>query len=259
VWELQPAPAQDSLSELVRYSLLDYTLPSPQGRGAGGEGGRYHLHDLARLFAASRLSDGDRAAGQSRHAAHYEALLRAANELYMQGDESIERGLALFDLEWPNVQAGQAWAAARAQHDDAAAHLCNAYPDAGAYCLGLRQHSREQIHWLEAALAAARRLKHRAAEGAHLGNLGNAYADLGEVGRAVEYYEQALAIAREIGDRRGEGNHSWNLGLLYEESDPARAAELMQVCVDFEREIGHPDAEPDAARVRALLEKTQHP
>ncbi|NIN29083.1 MAG: tetratricopeptide repeat protein, partial [Hydrogenophaga sp.] len=55
---------------------------------------------------------------------------------------------------------------------------------------------------------------------------GNAYSDLGEVGRAIEYYEQALAIAREIGDRRGEAFHCWNLGLLYAESDPAHAAEL---------------------------------
>jgi hypothetical protein len=27
----------------------------------------------------------------------------------------------------------------------------------------------------------------------------------------------------------------------------------MQVCVDYEREIGHPDAEVDAERVRSLL------
>jgi hypothetical protein len=72
---------------------------------------------------------------------------------------------------------------------------------------------------------------------------------------AIGYYEQALALAREIGDRRGEGIHSWNLGLLYEETDPARAAALMQVCVDYEQEIGHPDAEADAARVRELRAK----
>ena len=35
--------------------------------------------------------------------------------------------------------------------------------------------------------------------------MGLAYADLGEVRKAIEYYNQALAIIREIGDRRGEG------------------------------------------------------
>ena len=45
-----------------------------------------------------------------------------------------------------------------------------------------------------------------AARGTDLGNLGNAYAALGQAEQAIEYYGQALAISREIGDRRGEGN-----------------------------------------------------
>ncbi len=48
-----------------------------------------------------------------------------------------------------------------------------------------------------------------------MGNLGNAYADLGEVRKAIEYHEQALVIDREIGDRRGEGADLGNLGLAY--------------------------------------------
>ena len=54
-------------------------------------------------------------------------------------------------------------------------------PDAGVYCLSLRQHPRERIRWLELALAAARRLKQRSWEGAALGNLGNAYHRPGRV------------------------------------------------------------------------------
>ena len=37
------------LSELVRWSLVEYQRPSGEGEG------RYHLHDLVRLFAAARL------------------------------------------------------------------------------------------------------------------------------------------------------------------------------------------------------------
>ncbi len=60
-----------------------------------------------------------------------------------------------------------------------------------------------------------------------LGTVGLAYADLGQVERAIGYYEQSLVIAREIGDRRGEGNALGNLGIAY--------ADLGQV----ERAIGY--------------------
>lgn len=48
-----------------------------------------------------------------------------------------------------------------------------------------------------------------------LGDIGNAYSDLGQVAKAIDYYEQALVIQREIGDRRGEGNQLGNLGIVY--------------------------------------------
>ena len=89
-----------------------------------------------------------------------------------------------------------------------------------------------------------------------LGNLGFAYADLGDARKAIEYYEQQLAIAREIGDRRSEALTSWDLGLEYEKAgDLRRAAETMQIRVDYEKEIGHPDAGNDAARLEAISAK----
>jgi len=108
------------------------------------------------------------------------------------------------------------------------------------------------IESYEQALQIEREIGDRRGEGNSLGNLGNAYRALGEVGRAIESYEQALQIAREIGDLRGEAIRSWNLGLLYVDSEPARAVELMQTLVDYERAIGHPDAESHAARVEQI-------
>ena len=76
---------------------------------------------------------------------------------------------------------------------------------------------------------------------------------MAEPRRAIEFYEQYRQIACAAGDRRGEAIVSWNMGLAYENlGDLSRAAESMQVCVDYEREIGHPDAEKHAARVAAL-------
>jgi tetratricopeptide (TPR) repeat protein len=217
------------LSDLVRRSLAEYDEKAS----------RYRLHDLARLFAAARLSDAERDEAHQRHAAHYKNVLSAADALYLKGGDSLMRGLALFDLEWTNIQAGQAWAAARAERDDAAARLCSKYPDAGTYCLDLRQHPRELIRWLEAALRAARRLKDRRMEGAHLGNLGLAYAALGEARRAIEFYEQRLVIAREIGDRRGEGADLGNLGLAYADlGETRRAIEFFEQALAISREIG---------------------
>ena len=182
VWEVEVDQAQYMLGELMAASLVEWNETSD----------RYRLHDLARLFADAKLSAEERAVGQKRFATHYKDVLAAANELYLEGGESLLRGLALFDLEWGNIQAGHAWVAAQADAADAdVARLGMTYPDAGVYVLDLRQHSRERIRWLEIALAAARRLKDREGEGAALGNLGIAYADLGETRRAIQFYEQA--------------------------------------------------------------------
>ena len=60
-------------------------------------------------------------------------------------------------------------------------------------------------------------------------------------------------MTREISDRLGEGSACWNLGLALEKlGELGRAAALMQVRVDYLREIGHPEAEEAAAEVEAL-------
>jgi tetratricopeptide (TPR) repeat protein len=218
------------LSELLRRNLVIFNTDTR----------RYRLHDLARLFADSRPTDAERNTGRMRHAEHYLSVLAECDELYFQGGEAIKDGLARFDAERRNVEAGQEWACRHSGEDETAARLCNQYPDAGAYVLDLRQHPRdERIVWLEAALAAARQLNDRAAEGVHLGNLGLAYADLGETRRAVEFQEQRLIIAREIGDRRGEGQALGNLGLAYADlGETRRAVEFYEQCLNIAREIG---------------------
>jgi tetratricopeptide (TPR) repeat protein len=240
------------VSKLVQLSLVQYS-PSPAKGEDRGEG-RYSLHDLVRLFAAQRATDADRTAAQYRHAEHYKNVLSTADDLYKQGSENITRGLALFDLEWRNIQAGQAWAANNVRADlgdrETAAQvwqLCNDYPNAGVYVLDLRLHAREQIRWLEAALAAARLLKNRKREGVHLGNLGLAYSALGDVRRAIEFYEQVLTIMREIGNRRGEGNSLGNLGQAYADLGELRKAiEYHERALVIARDIGDKRGEANA-------------
>src|SRR5262249_29366741 len=148
-----------------------------------------------------------------RHAAHYCRMLAEADGLYKTGGEAVNRGLDLFDAEWSNIQAGQAWAVEQGETDPVAAQLCIGYHDAGVQVLDLRHHPRELIRWLEPALEVSLRLKQRATEGAALGNLGAAYKSLGDYRRAIDFTEQSPAISREVGDRRGEGNALGNLGV----------------------------------------------
>ncbi|MGA9347404.1 MAG: tetratricopeptide repeat protein [Anaerolineae bacterium] len=226
VLEAEEPDARALLHRLVGRSLLTQ---------AGD--GRWRLHPLLREFAAEKLPAGDPAWG--RMAAHYVQMAGAADELYLHGGEDLLRGLALFDLEWPHIRAGQAWATSHAEADEKATQLCSDYPDAAAYCLVLRLHPREWAVWLEAAVTAARRLGDRAAKSWHLGNLGYAHYNLGEFSQAIEFCEQALEIAQEIGDRRNEGQFVGYLGMAYAALGEARRAiELYKRALGIAREIG---------------------
>jgi len=230
LWEVEVDQAKYVLGELTGTSLVEWNETSD----------RYRLHDLARLFADAKLGTEERAVGQKRFATHYRDVMAAAKELYKEGGESLLRGLALFDLEWSNIQAGHAWVVAQVDEADTdVAQLGMTYPDAGVYVLGLRQHSREWIRWLEIALAAARRLQHREGEGVMLGNLGTAYAKLGETRRAIQFFEQRLTIARETGDRGGEGAVLSNLAISYKNlGETHRAIQFLEQALLILRETG---------------------
>ncbi|MBV9925332.1 MAG: tetratricopeptide repeat protein [Acidobacteria bacterium] len=237
VWQLDADATQDALGDLLKYSLLDFDPDTS----------RYSLHDLARLFADSRMSDDERHAFQIGHAAHYRTVLRECKALYLKGGDAIKSGLALFDFERRNIEAGQSWVCQHSNGDEAAAWLCNEYPDAGAHLLNLRQHPREIILWREAALASARQLKDRAAEGWHLGTLGLAYNNLGERRQAIEYNETYLAITRETNDRRNEGIALGNLGVAYAAlGKTRRAINLYEQALTISREVGDRRSEVSA-------------
>jgi len=228
MWMIDQAEAQDVLSKLLAYSLVEWN----------GSSGRYGLNNLIGLFANDRLSSTQRSVSQLRHATHYEAILRAADELYREGGRALKQGLELFNLEWSNIQAGQGWAEAYSTENDEAAELCINYPNGGAHLLDLRQHPRERVRWLEAALAAAQRLNRGDAEGALLSNLGLTYAALGEIRQATEFYEKSLAIAREVGSRVGEGAALGNLGLAYATlGESTRAIDYFEQQLAISREI----------------------
>ncbi|HKQ79876.1 MAG TPA: tetratricopeptide repeat protein [Blastocatellia bacterium] len=240
VWEMACDSAQNAIGDLMRWSLVEFNA----------ETGRYRLHDLARLFAEARLSDAgaeETYAARKRFALHYRTALIACQSLYDEGNESVLRGLALFDQEWSNIQAGQRWSEASIEKDRDAAQLCIDYPNAGYYVILLRLHPRERIRWLEFQLTAARQLKQRINEGVAIGNLGLAWAALGEIRKAIEFHEQALIISRKIGNRRNEGNDLGNLGLAWAAlGETRKAIGLYEQHLTISREIGERRSEGSA-------------
>ena len=232
VWEIEQIPAEDALGELVKWSLVDF-LPS-----ATGEGGRYRLHDLARDFADSRLEPDARETAQERHAKHYQELLWIANELFLQGGDSLSTGLIQFDADWMNIQIAQKWAKANRAKNNEIDEICSNFAWAWSI-LNLRLHPRKYIVWLDEALLSARKTKNQTPECAHLGNLGIAYLHLGKPKKAIEYHEQTLKISREIGDRLGEGNSLGNLGIAYSHlGKPKKAIEYHEQAFKISREMG---------------------
>lgn len=238
VWEVEIDQAQEILGELIAASLVEWNETNS----------RYHLHDLAQLFAGAKLSAEERAVGERRFATHCRDLLATARGLYEEGGESMLRGLALLDLEWGNIQAGHAWVAAKADAADAdVARLGITYPDAGMYVLSLRQHPRERIRWLEIAVAASRRLNNRKGEGDALNNLGLAHMNLSEIRRAIQFYEQALLIHREISARSSEGITLGNLGIAYTNlGETRRAIQFNEQALLVGRETGNRGGEGTA-------------
>jgi len=224
------------LIELVRWSLVEYQRQEPESEG------RYHQHDLVRLFAAGRLEEGSEIArndARKRHAEHYKELLSEADALYLKGGLSIQSALALFDREEANILAGWAWMEKIYLKNQMVAGLCSDYPAAGIHILALRQHPKERLRWSKIGLEISRQRDNPRLEGVHLGILGRAYADLGEMRKAVEYLEKSLAIHRQNRDRETEGSTLGSLGQVYAAlGESYKSIELGRQALAIHREMG---------------------
>jgi tetratricopeptide (TPR) repeat protein len=238
------------LSELTRWSLVEYQRPSQESKV------RYHLHDLVRLFAAGRLEVAGGEAARNyvlrKYAEYYKDVLSSANELYTRGGYDELAGLKEFDLEKMNIKDGQKWAQdmviSRSDRTRSSGldpewqsvlQLSNDYSSSGASLIELRLNPRERISWLMIALFAAKQLKDRKMEGSHLINLGIAYIQLGENLLAIKILKKGLSIARKIGNRFGESNALGNLGISYAEiGDIHQSIKFFEKHLAIAHEIG---------------------
>jgi tetratricopeptide (TPR) repeat protein len=234
---LKPGAVEDQLGELLNLNLVIYNA----------EANRYRLHDLVRSFASQKLSADERALAHLLHALYYRQILDRADAYYQRGGPGVMEGLRLFDREWPNIQAGFAWAQANAARDKKAADLCSDYPYAGFYCMDLRLNPRERIRWLEAGLDAARRLGDLRAQANHLLNLASAYIYLGKGVEADAFYNDALKLFEKIGDRLGACKTLGGLGnAFYDQGKFDQAGDFFVEWLKIAREIGDSASEAGA-------------
>lgn len=117
-------------------------------------------------------------------------------------------------------------------------------------------HIEQAMGYSRQALQITRELGDKRGEGINLGNLGRAYAELGQLELSIKHYQRALQIAQNLEDRYSESIYAWNLGLVREHQGRyIEAAQLMQLLVDYEQEINHPDAEKNAERLTDVQRK----
>jgi tetratricopeptide (TPR) repeat protein len=208
-----PEDLRRLLAQLVRYGFLL------------AEAGRWQVsHALLYAFARRLpLPEGAPARLGMVYAEFCEAMTAKKVE-----------GFAALDAHRPHVIAALEELMAAGHWDEADA-LCWAVED----YLDLQGFFTERISVIQTGIEASRKRGDRRNEGNWLGNLGIAYADLGEAAKAIGYYEQALDISREIGDRRGEGAHLGNLGNAYANlGEAAKAIGYYEQALDISREIG---------------------
>ena len=251
VWDLPLIKAKASLSDLVRFSLVEWYEPAK----------RYSLQPLVRDFADAHLTDSERLVTQSRYAFHYLHVLREAGMRYLQGDKVSRDGLNLFDVERSNITASQSWFESNVSEKFVCAALSSNFSYSGSRLLSLKQTPHERIKWHEAVLAAARTTtdtseessKRLFVEAGNLIFLANAYRDLGEYDKTISYCEDALRIGGQDNDGRLESSALGYLGIAhYYKGHYEEAATHVQKALGISQKTQPVDRETEAELLRYL-------
>ncbi|MDQ5823865.1 MAG: tetratricopeptide repeat protein [Chloroflexota bacterium] len=196
---------RELLSNLYRRSLLEWDATLE----------RYGMHDLVRVFATQQLVDDPRL--PYRHAFTYAMVARYAADLYNAGGESTYEGLALFDVERTNIDAGWNWVCSRAQDGVVEAYsFVILYTQALKNIQSVRYHAqRDLIPKLRVALEVAKHFDDRRLEASFLNELGILHTHSSEPQLAINYLESALITARETEDLQAQADALGNLAIAH--------------------------------------------
>lgn len=229
VWAIEENESRSTLDDLLVRALILFDATSS----------RFRLHDLYRDLAAIGLSPSQHDDAIARHSKHYVQLLHRASRFYAKGGPGVLKGLAIFDLEWANIEQGQAWAAAHAERNEIASFLAIDYIEQNIDILRLRINPVILHAWCQAELMAARKLRDKVNEISAIGNRANVAVELGRPDLAKSDYEMTLSLARAIGHRRSEGAAFVGLGRIAMMSGQLNeAVRFFQLDLRIAREIG---------------------
>lgn len=214
---------EDVLVELADVHLVEEPEP-----------GRFHLHDLLRLFARERCRAEESSVERTK------ALRRLHEHLLTELDDGP-------DDAWLEVERLNLLAAVRQ------AEPATAIAFAQALSWYFRRRS-EVVEWAalnEIALSAARASGDVRAEVLALKELGAACERGRRVDEAMEHWTSALALSRELGDRSLEAFMLNNLGIVHwHRRDLGAALGCLESSLALRVEL---DDEPGAAKVLTNL------
>ncbi|CAN5229262.1 hypothetical protein BH20ACI1_BH20ACI1_20990 [soil metagenome] len=174
--------AENILDELNSYSLIE----------VNAETRRINLHDLAREFCASKLSEDERFNNEHLHAIFYLGILHST-EIFSKKIPQYNNinVIDLINLEWINIETGQKWTARFTDKDDNIAQLCRSYAGTISGTFGEVLNPREVINWQKDALKAIKKTNDVISEGIAYGNIGMASFHIKDFPQAIEWLEMA--------------------------------------------------------------------
>jgi hypothetical protein len=240
-------------SELIDFRD-DVLRPAEEAGLVRRRGARYDLDPpVVRAYLAQRRPP-DPAALDTYRLRQAVAILPAVREY----DDALRAGRMTYSapLEWANVAAALDWLAQAAPRDDMAARLLVEYQIPAKNTLHNNYDPRLR-GWLDATLAAARRLGDDAGEANVLRAIGEVQQFRDEREAALESYAAALALYRAVGSKLGEANVLLAIGDVQQDGEEMEAAlESYAAALALYRAVGSKLGEATvlAAQSRLLID-----
>lgn len=217
--------AEENLNLLQQYGLATRIAAINEGEYPLSIA-HYILHDLAHAYAQAKNSDDERNRAVDNCLTYTKRYKKPSRPNF-----------AALVPEIDNFMGAATFAMQQERYSDVERFAWDL--DSGSEVFGYQGYYTHSIDLLQQAALAAEKAGNQHNQGAHLGNLGNAYRNLGQYEKAIDYYEQILVIHRDIGDKRGEGADLGNLGNTYVDlGQYQKAIDYHEKALKISQEIG---------------------